>query len=147
MDGCLTCSNIIKLRHLIWQYKEAVECVVHLTACIFLEDILQGLAAILYQHSETVPFKKDEDSLHNLFLLVDSVYPMFLRFIHGMRDSIFKVDKIFTAWQEDTKTGMERDFGVIQSSSLGQGIYQDAPSGRYCLPHEDHFDSTLHECM
>jgi hypothetical protein len=80
----------------------------------FLESLVNGKFAEREAASGAIPFRIGEDEFHQLYVLVDGIYPRYTRFVKGMKEPITPMEKTFTGWQESTRKDIERAFGVLQ---------------------------------
>ena len=51
---------------------------------------------------------------HQLYWLVDGIYPLLSRFVKAISNPITLIDREFTKWQESYRKGIERSFGVME---------------------------------
>ena len=52
--------------------------------------------------------------IHQLYWLVDGIYPLLSRFVKAISNPITLIDREFTAWQENYRKAIERAFGVME---------------------------------
>ena len=56
----------------------------------------------------------DVTFIHQLYWLVDGIYPLTARFVKAISNPITLVDREFTGWQESYRKSIERAFGVME---------------------------------
>lgn len=78
-----------------------------------LESMLNGT------HSEIDhPFEINNETFHQLFYLVDGIYPWLSRFLSTISVPTTIIDSIFSKWQESKRKDIERAFGVLKMKFL-----------------------------
>jgi hypothetical protein len=80
-----------------------------------LELLVDGTFTELEQSSMFVPFDVAGNLFNCLFVLVDGIYPPYLRFVKGIQLPLTDAKKRYIAWQEASRKGIKRAFGNIQS--------------------------------
>jgi hypothetical protein len=65
-----------------------------------LELLVNGTFAELEQSSMLVPFEVAGNLFNRLFVLVDRIYPPYVRFVKGIQLPLTEAKKHYTAWQE-----------------------------------------------
>lgn len=61
-----------------------------------------------------MPYKVGTEQFHELFFLVDGIYPSYSSFVKGITQPLINDQKIYTAWQEAKRKDIERVFGVAK---------------------------------
>jgi hypothetical protein len=55
-----------------------------------------------------VPFMIKEEQFNKVFVLVDGIYPLYSRFVRGIKVPATREEKKYTSWQEGAREDMER---------------------------------------
>jgi hypothetical protein len=71
-----------------------------------------------------IPFVINGEVFHQLFYLVDGIYPLLARFVSSVKDPTNAIDKFFTPKQEAARKDVERAFGVWKKKfhSVGKSV-------------------------
>lgn len=80
-----------------------------------LKMILDGVLEELERDSGAVPYEISGQVFHQLFILVDGIYPRYSRFVRGFKDPLTPEDRVYSSWQEGARKDIERAFGVLQA--------------------------------
>lgn len=108
------CDYHLWFWHVSYGYAGTLNDLNILSLSPFLDAILDGSFASLEEEAKVVPYYVDGQLFRKLFVLVDGIYPLYSRFIRGIKEPLGKKEKRFTQWQEGARKDIERAFGVLQ---------------------------------
>jgi hypothetical protein len=64
------------------------------------------------------PFPIGGEIFHELWMLVDGIYPSLARFVKPISVPVGKREELFSLWQEAARKTIERFFGVFKKKSI-----------------------------
>jgi hypothetical protein len=79
----------------------------------FLLSLTDGSFSEL--EKEVVPYQIGDEQFHQLFILVDGIYPTYSRFVKPIPSPSGEDKSNYTEWQESSRKDIERAFGNLQS--------------------------------
>jgi len=80
----------------------------------FLERLIDGSFEKVEEEAGVVPFNVGQEPFKKSFVLVDGIYPLFSRFVRGIKEPLTAEEKAFTKWQEAVRKDIERAYGVLK---------------------------------
>ncbi|KAL7483215.1 hypothetical protein ACHAW6_008867 [Cyclotella cf. meneghiniana] len=81
----------------------------------FNENLMNGVFDFKEDFSGVVPYKIGNEEFEKMFILVDAIYPLYSRFLKGVKQPISQQEFLFTALQESARKDVERAFGIFKS--------------------------------
>jgi len=81
----------------------------------FLDRLIDGSMDEDEKEAGVVPYTiNNEEFQKAAFILVDGIYPLWTRFVRGIKEPCGQKEKVFTGWQEGARKDIERAFGVLK---------------------------------
>jgi hypothetical protein len=82
----------------------------------FMDRLLDGTFHELEAEAAVVPFMIKEEQFNKVLVLVDGIYPLYSRFVRGIKVPATREEKKYTSWQEGARKDVERAFGVFKNT-------------------------------
>ena len=79
-----------------------------------MERLIDGSFEKVEEEAEVVPFNVGQEPFKKSFVLMDGIYPLFSRFVRGIKEPLTAEEKAFTKWQEAVRKDIERAYGVLK---------------------------------
>lgn len=79
----------------------------------FLESLIDG--TFKKREAKIMPYKINNQSFNEMFILVDGIYPRYNRFVRGFSCPIESHERAYSKWQEASRKDVERAFGHLQN--------------------------------
>jgi len=77
-------------------------------------DLLKSFLDGTFSADVDFEFEIGGETFHQVWLMVDGIYPELARFVKTIAEPLTEVAKLYATWQEASRKDIERAFGVLQ---------------------------------